>query len=188
MTTDAKHVENLAGLSEVNSQTSELSTAVESVVSRRSVGVVSRLSWSEPADRQNYKAEHCTDVTVSVHEKHMQVVSSCKAREEIHVDQEAVPATMNKSGLQSEAEKAQPRQTDAKHGVGLGRWRLEWRFSVVQAAICWCWSIEGSRDRYAESKRRTVAGSRTVILTRNRGRAECQSVRLRDTSRIRSIR
>ena len=42
---------------------------------------------------------------MSVHKEHMQVVSSCKAPEEIYVDQEAVPATMNKSGLQIEAEK-----------------------------------------------------------------------------------
>ena len=42
---------------------------------------------------------------MSVHEKHMQVVSSCKVQEEIYVDQEAVPATMNKSRLQIEAEK-----------------------------------------------------------------------------------
>ena len=42
---------------------------------------------------------------MSVHEEHMQVVNSCKAQEEICMDQEAVPATMNKSGLQIEAEK-----------------------------------------------------------------------------------
>ena len=57
MTTDAKHVENLAGLPEVKNLTSELSTAAESVMSRRSMGVVSPLSWSEPADCQNHKAE-----------------------------------------------------------------------------------------------------------------------------------
>ena len=73
MMTDAKRGENLAGLSEVKSSTSEL--------------------------------EKCTDVTVSVHKEHMQVVNSCKAQEEIYMDQEAVPATMNKSGLQIEAEK-----------------------------------------------------------------------------------
>ena len=38
MMTDAKHVENLAFLSEVKSPTSELSTAAESVMSRRSMG------------------------------------------------------------------------------------------------------------------------------------------------------
>ena len=42
----------------------------------------------------------------------MQVVSSCKAQEEIYLDQEAVPATMNKSGLQIEAVKLrQEKQT-----------------------------------------------------------------------------
>ena len=60
---------------------------------------------SEPADCQSYEAENCTDVTVSVHEEHMQVVSSCKAQVEIYVDQEAVPATTNKPSLQIEAEK-----------------------------------------------------------------------------------
>ena len=64
MMTDAKHVENLAGLSEVKSQMSELSTAAEPAMSRRSMGVVSCLGSSEPADCQNYKAENCTDVTV----------------------------------------------------------------------------------------------------------------------------
>ena len=37
MTTDAKHVKNLAGLSEVKSTTSELPTAAESVMPRRSM-------------------------------------------------------------------------------------------------------------------------------------------------------
>ena len=91
MTTDAKHVENLAGLSEVKSTTS--------------MGVVSCLDLSEPADCQSFGAENYTDVTVSVRNEHMQVVGSCKAQEEICVDQEAVPATMNKSSLQIEAEK-----------------------------------------------------------------------------------
>ena len=79
MMTDAKHVENLAGLSEVKSPTSELSTAAESVMSRRRTGVVSCLGSSEPADCQSYEAETCTDVSVLVHNEHMQVVNSCKA-------------------------------------------------------------------------------------------------------------
>ena len=91
MTTDAKHVENLAGLLEVKNLTSELSTAAESVMSRRSMGVVSRLSWSEPADCQNHKAENCTDVTVLVHKEHMLAVSSFRAQEEIYMDQIAGP-------------------------------------------------------------------------------------------------
>ena len=69
------------------------------------MAVVSCLGSSEPADCQSYKAEKCTDVTVSVHKEHMQVVNSCKAQEEIYMDQEAVPATMIKSGLRIEAEK-----------------------------------------------------------------------------------
>ena len=105
MTTDAKHVENLAGLSEVKSPTSELSTAAGFAMSRRNMGVVSCLGPSEPAGCQSCKAEKCTDVTVSVHKEHMQVVNSCKNQEEIYMDQEAVPATMNKSVLQIEAEK-----------------------------------------------------------------------------------
>ena len=67
MTTDAKHVENLAGLSEVKSTTSELPTAAENFMHRRSMGVVSCLGSRQPADCQSYKAENCTDVTVSVH-------------------------------------------------------------------------------------------------------------------------
>ena len=74
-------------------------------MSRGGMGVVTCFGSSEPADCQSCEAENCTDVTVSVHKEHMQVVSSCKAQEEIHVDQEAVPATMNKSRLQIEAEK-----------------------------------------------------------------------------------
>ena len=100
----AKHVENLAGLTEVKSSTPELSTAARSAMSRRGMGVVSCLRSSEPADCQSYKAEYGTDVTVSVHKLHMQMVNSCKDQEEIHMDQEAVPATMNKSGLEIEAE------------------------------------------------------------------------------------
>ena len=68
------------------------------------MGVVSRASWSEPADCQNYKAENCTDVTVSANKEHMLAVNSFRAQEEIYMDQTAVP-TMNKSGLQIEAEK-----------------------------------------------------------------------------------
>ena len=69
------------------------------------MGVVSCLGSIKPADCQSYKAEKCTDVAVSVHKEHMQVVNSCKAQEEINMDPEAVPATMNKSGLQIGAEK-----------------------------------------------------------------------------------
>ena len=80
MTTDAKHVENLAGLSEVKSSTPKLSTAAEAAMSRRGMGVVSCLGSSEPAHRQDYEAKKCTDITVPVHERHTQVVSSCRAR------------------------------------------------------------------------------------------------------------
>ena len=96
---------NLAGLPEGKSSTpssrvidheqrdvTELSTAAESAMSRRGMGVVSCLGSSEPAECQSYKAEKCTDVTVSVHKEHMQAVNSCKAQEEIYMDQEAVPA------------------------------------------------------------------------------------------------
>ena len=105
MTTDAKHVESLAALSEVKSSTSKLSTAAESAMSRRGMGVVSCLGSSEPADCQSHEAEKCTDITVPVRERHTPVVSSCRAQEETYMDQEAAPATMNKSGLQIEAEK-----------------------------------------------------------------------------------
>ena len=77
MTTDAKHVENLAGLPEVKSLLSEWSTAAESAMSRRGVGVVSCLGSSELADRQDYEAEK--DITVPVRERHTRVVSSCSS-------------------------------------------------------------------------------------------------------------
>ena len=126
MMTDAKRVENLAGLSEVKSSTSGLSTAAESAMSRRGMGVVSCLGSSESADCQSCKAERCTDVTVSVHKEHMQVVNSCKAQEEIYMDQEAVPATMNKSGLQIEAEKlSQDIQTPSMVLVWIDGWSEE---------------------------------------------------------------
>ena len=96
-------MENLAGLPEVKSLMPEWSTAAESVMSRRVMGAVSCLDSSEPAECQSYKAENCTNVTVSVHKKHMQVVNSCRAQEEIYMGQIAVPATMNKSGLQIDA-------------------------------------------------------------------------------------
>ena len=68
------------------------------------------------------------------------------------MDQEAVSATMNKSGLQIEAAKlSQDIQTPSTVSVWIdGAWSGEPVF--VQAAICWCWSTEESRDRYAESK------------------------------------
>ena len=124
-TTDAKHVENLAFLPEDRSSTPssrvidcgrrdvmELSTAAEPAMSRRKMVVVSCLGSSEPADCQSCEAEKCTDITVPVRERHTRVVSSCRAQEEIYMDQEAIPATMNKSGPQIEAEKlSQDRQT-----------------------------------------------------------------------------
>ena len=119
MTTGAKHVENLAGLPEAKSLTPEWSTAARSVMSRGGVGVVSCLGSTEPADCQNHRAENCTDVAVSVHKEHMQVVSSCRAQEEVYMDQKSVPATMNKSGPQVEAEELSQDIQDAKHGVGL---------------------------------------------------------------------
>ena len=117
-TTDAKHVENLAGLHEDRSSTPcarvidyeqhdvmELLTAAQAVMSREGSGVVSCFGPSELAHRQDFEAKKCTDITVPVRVRHTQVVSSCGAKEEIYMDQEAVPATMNKSGLQVEAEK-----------------------------------------------------------------------------------
>ena len=85
-----KHIENLTSLSEVKSSTPKLSTAAEAAMSRRGMGVVSCLGSSELAHRQHYEAKKCTDITVPVRERHTQVVSSCKAQEEIHVDQEVV--------------------------------------------------------------------------------------------------
>ena len=69
MTTDAKHVENLAGLSEVKSSTPKLSTAAEAAMSRRGKGVVSCLGSSDPANRQDYEAKKYTD-SASARETH----------------------------------------------------------------------------------------------------------------------
>ena len=127
MTTDEKHMENLASLSEVESSRPKLSTAAEAAMSRRGMGVVSCLGSSELAHRQDYEAKKCTDITVPVRERDTQVVSSCKAQEEIYMDQEAVPATMNKSGLQIEAEKlSQDTQTPSTVVVWIdGAWSGE---------------------------------------------------------------
>ena len=70
MTTDAKNVENLAGLLEVKSLMPEWLTAARSVMSRGGVGAVSCLDSREPADCQSYKAENCTDVSVSAQGAH----------------------------------------------------------------------------------------------------------------------
>ena len=110
------HVENLAGLLEDRSSTpsfrvidheqrdvTELSTAAEAAMFRRGVGVVSCLGSSELAHRRDNEAKKCTDFTVPVRERHTQVVSSCRAQD--YMDQEAVPATTNKSSLQVDAAK-----------------------------------------------------------------------------------
>ena len=104
MTTDAKCVENLAGLSEVKGlkpssrvagrgqrDVLELSTAAEAVVFRGGMEVA---SCFRPRGLAHYR------------------------------DKEA-----------------RPRHADAKHGVGLDRWRLEWTNGVRQVATCWCCSI-----------------------------------------------
>ena len=70
MTTDAKHVENLAGLPEDRSLTqssrvidcgqrdvTELSTAAQAVMSRKGTGAVSCFGPSELAHRQDYEAK-----------------------------------------------------------------------------------------------------------------------------------
>ena len=151
MMPDAKHVENLSGLSEVKSPTLKLSTAAESVMSRRGMGVGSCLGSSEPVDFQSYEAKNCTDVTVLVHKEHMQVVNSCKAQEEIYMDQEAVPATMNKSRLQVDGKELGQDRRQARCWSGVMASGVE-NFGVVQATICWYWSTEESRDRHAKNK------------------------------------
>ena len=50
MMTDAKHVENVAGLPEDKSLMTEWSTAARFAMSRRGMGDVSCLDPSEPAD------------------------------------------------------------------------------------------------------------------------------------------
>ena len=143
------HVENLTGLLEVKSPTSELPTAAKSVMPCRSMGVVSCLGSSEPADCQSHEAGNCTDVTVSVYKEHMQVVNSCNAQEEIHMDQEAVPATMNKSSLQVDGKEL---SQDIQMPTTVLVWIDGVRFRVVQTTICCYWSTEESRDRHAEKK------------------------------------
>ena len=88
MMTDAKHVENQACLSEVKSPTSELSTAAESVMTQEN-----RSRFVSRFERTRGLPEvRCgkSDVTMLVHKEHMQVVNSCKAQEEIHMDQESL--------------------------------------------------------------------------------------------------
>ena len=62
MMTDAKRVENLAGLSEVKSSTSKLSTAAQAVMSRRGMGAVSCFGPSElrTARTTRRKSAHTT--------------------------------------------------------------------------------------------------------------------------------
>ena len=67
MTTDEKHVENLAGLSEVKSSTPKLSTAAGAAMSRRDMGVVSCLGSSELAHRQDYEGQCARDTQVVSH-------------------------------------------------------------------------------------------------------------------------
>ena len=105
------------------------------------------------------------------------------------MDQKSVPATMNKSGPQVEAEKLSPDvQTPSTVLVWIDG-DPEWKTSVVQATICWCWSTEESRDRCVESEPMgSIVGSRTAMLTRILGRAKCQLTRSQDASRIRPSR
>ena len=180
MMTDAKHVENLAGLPEVKSLMPELSTAAESIMSRRSMGVVSCLGLSEPADCQSYEAENCTDVTVLVHKEHMLVVNSCKAQEEIYMDQEAVPATTNKSGLQVDGkELSQDVQTPSTVLVWIdGVWSGE---SVSYKQL---FAGTGRLKNHAIDTPR-VSRWETSDCRWEQDRDIDESVRLRDTSRIR---
>ena len=104
----------------------ELSTPAGAVVFRGDAEVASCVGPRGLAHYQNYRVEKCTDITVSVCEEHTQVVSSCATREASNTVQEACPATLAKFGLQVAA-----RQEEAKHGVGLCRWRLEWTRGVV---------------------------------------------------------
>ena len=191
MTTDANHVENLAGLPEGKSSTpssrvidheqrdvTELSTAAESAMSRRGMGVVSCLGSSEPAECHSCKAEKCTDVTVSVHKEHMQAVNSRNAQEEIYMDQEAVSATMNKSGLQIEAEKL-------RQDVQTPSMVLVWIDVALSGEPVSCNTLFAGAGRL---KNHVIETPMTAILTRILRRAERQSTRLQETSKIRPSR
>ena len=85
MTTNAKHVENLAGLSEVKSSTPKLLTAAMS--RRYGSRFVPRIERARAPP--GCEAKKCTDITVPACQEHMQVVTSCKTQEEINMDQEA---------------------------------------------------------------------------------------------------
>ena len=118
MTTDAKCVENRAGVSEVkglklSSRVAgrgqrgvlELPTAAGAVLFHRSTEVASCFRLRGLAHCQNHGMERCMDIKVSVCEEHTLVVSSCDTQVASNTVQEASPATMDKSGLQVAARK-----------------------------------------------------------------------------------
>ena len=104
------------------------------------------------------------------------------------MDQESVPATMNKSGLQIEAEElSQDIQTPSTCWSGLVVPGVENHCHASR-----CWSTEESRDRCAKSEPMGDVGlsleAGPLLLSRILGRTECQSARVQDTSRIRPSR
>ena len=110
MTTGAKHMENLAGLPEMKSLMLELSIAAESAMSRRGMGVVGlpELQGGKLHGRHSVSAQgaHAGGELVQSPGGDLHVPGNSPSH-----DGQVRPA--DRSG------KAQPRYTDAKHGVGL---------------------------------------------------------------------
>ena len=123
-------------------------------------------------------AENCTDVTVSVHEEHMQVVSSCKAQQEIFVDQEVSPSNDVQVWVcRFEAEKlSEDIQTTSTVLVWIdGVWSGD---SVSYKQLCACTGrLENHAIDTPRVSRWEDVGFSLGAGTRILGRAECQSVR-----------
>ena len=83
MTIDAKHMQILAGLSEVKSSTPKLSTAAEAAMSRRGMSVISCLGSSELAHLQDNEAKVHIHHSASARETH-EVVSSRRDGGDLH--------------------------------------------------------------------------------------------------------
>ena len=202
MTTDAKLVENLAGFSEVKGWKPssrvggrgqrgvlDVSTAAGAVVFRGGTEVASCFT-------PRGLAPHLNDGSGEVHVHQGVRMRGVHAGGELvrHPggEQHGLGSVSSFNGQVWSAgcsKEARPRHADAKHGVGLDRWRQEWTHGVVQVAICQCCSAEESRDRDAETgpmgDTGSLLGSRTVGLVRNLRLMELQSTGLREAPRIR---
>ena len=152
MATDARCVENLAGLCTVRGlkpssrvagrgqhDVLELPTTAGAVLFRRGTEVASCLRLRGLAHNLNDGVVKCMYSKVSVCEEHMLVVSSCDILEANNTVQVAPPATTDKSGLQVAAREArQGMQTPSTVLVWIdGIWnrRVALRKSIFAGAV-----------------------------------------------------